>query len=1026
MNKFFSYPLLLCLSLGALIAALIVTVTFLSISFLDGYRVSVKKMELIAQTRYFQQKLDKERFMTEILNKVMKEELSANNIDDWKNNVQTRLNEQFGTNVAQILVVKLTENRQTSNDITLSMHKIAKLLFAHRYGGMNVKECRKFFDKNFVKSEAVIGTGDANLIALPNLFLEFPDGSSIAFPDNYKALFLPDKVFRSSALGINSLFVWGVLPAKFNSDGVYYVRFHDEAMSETLLVHKALERVAEKGIKAVMLHKGDIKSSVKKIPPYVIQALSGPTADVRETQSEMLVQTLTDKDWGSLITWTQLTNRSKSFDYVLKIVLFACLTMIISYVFWGLHKLFAELKVKSKLRSIFVISGGSAALAYVILGGGIFIADDYIQIISATQQMQTQQERFFNEFKGFIDSKNTQISHFVDTRLNTLPERDVINIELEALKKIRPKLFRLIASDSTFFINSINQFNPPSFELLTKTNSEFAEDKLLRLFRLGYDVENELKLLDKKIQSKELYKPDNYGYLFTDDEAITNRGKDIFALIAKLLCAKANEATGKIVHISQADEMKLEAIFGATGIFSEYGDFFEIALDAESDKLQSITAPDGIHFVYQTFLRDQNGIAQAMLFLRIPQQFLIEEFIEKNGLPANTRLINAESWTTDIRNYKLVYDEMPFLPSKVVPGDVFYGLYSNLGISSNELIGVYSPTFLNNLMLVTTISTDKILNRLSARRILIIVGGILILMTFIFISRKLTKTFVVPLNKFNDGITKMQMGKFNQILLFSDIYEFVELQNVYSRTIGHLQELNYAKTVQETFSPSDIFENSGFIIKGHSKMLNIVGGDYFDIINSSEMEVLVALGDVSGHGLPAAVVVAMAKAAIYFKSHEKSQPAATLSFLNQKLIQWLARFRMMTLFLCRIDLKSGKMIFSNGGQSYPVKVSPNGERKIIKQPSLPVGAMKKAKYSSEGEQLLPGETLFLYSDGIIEATNSAGEQFGYNRLYKSFSEIVQNEQINNFPENIFAQLTSYTGECNFEDDLTLLLIHRKK
>jgi sigma-B regulation protein RsbU (phosphoserine phosphatase) len=182
------------------------------------------------------------------------------------------------------------------------------------------------------------------------------------------------------------------------------------------------------------------------------------------------------------------------------------------------------------------------------------------------------------------------------------------------------------------------------------------------------------------------------------------------------------------------------------------------------------------------------------------------------------------------------------------------------------------------------------------------------------------------------------------------------------------------------------------------------------------------MGDVAGHGIPAAMLMAMAKASVLLTDEEKSDPAMMLSSLHKVIYRVKSSKikRMMTCQYFCIDAESGACRVANAGHCFPAVIRKRGEEvELIKLIGTPLGITKKPKYENTGMQLLNGDIVLLYTDGIIESQNTSGKEMGFD----NFSRILASSYDDNlevYYDNVFNAYKQWSAKA--DDDITMVLI----
>lgn len=241
-------------------------------------------------------------------------------------------------------------------------------------------------------------------------------------------------------------------------------------------------------------------------------------------------------------------------------------------------------------------------------------------------------------------------------------------------------------------------------------------------------------------------------------------------------------------------------------------------------------------------------------------------------------------------------------------------------------------------------------------------------------------------------------------------------------------ELNMASAIQADMLPN-IFpafpEREDFDVYASMNPAKEVGGDFYDFFLIDDTHLGIVMADVSDKGVPAALFMMISKILVQNYSMIKNSAAATLEAVNNQICLNNREEMFVTVWLGIMDLKTGKITAANAGHEYPVIYHPNGQFDLIRDKhGLVIGAMKDIKYREYEIQMKPGSKLFLYTDGLPEATNKNAEQFGNSRMVQSL-----NKALDKTPKEILESVTSDVNEFVSDapqfDDLTMLCLHYK-
>ena len=230
-----------------------------------------------------------------------------------------------------------------------------------------------------------------------------------------------------------------------------------------------------------------------------------------------------------------------------------------------------------------------------------------------------------------------------------------------------------------------------------------------------------------------------------------------------------------------------------------------------------------------------------------------------------------------------------------------------------------------------------------------------------------------------------------------------------------ISELNEARSVQLSLFPAWTPDTSGFEISGLCIPCREVGGDWFDYIPLPDGKLGLVLGDVSGKGTGAALLMASARSIIRMFAEQGLPPAEVLLNVNRILVTDLPRTRFVTMIYAIIDPASKIIVFSNAGHLPPLFADSNGLRFLESDSGLPLG-IQDGSFAEQRVQMSSGSRLLLYSDGITEAMNSISEEFGEERLKKHLTN--PSASIQSLLESVNVFLNGFTAS----DDMTVVMI----
>jgi serine phosphatase RsbU (regulator of sigma subunit) len=238
------------------------------------------------------------------------------------------------------------------------------------------------------------------------------------------------------------------------------------------------------------------------------------------------------------------------------------------------------------------------------------------------------------------------------------------------------------------------------------------------------------------------------------------------------------------------------------------------------------------------------------------------------------------------------------------------------------------------------------------------------------------------------------------------------------------RELALASEIQQRFQPTAPPHITGYELQGISFPCYEIGGDYYDFIEREDGRLVIALGDVSGKGTAAALLMSSLHAAIHAQSASHDSLVATISAVNRYLADNIPANRFVTLFYAELDPDSGSLAFLNAGHNPPLIVHAAGTVEQLASGGLPLGIKPDAEYREGRTQLQPGDVLCIYSDGVTEAVSPTGEEFGPTRLYEVVSRNVEASAAG-IRDRIESSLTKFAQGTSAADDITLVIVKRQ-
>ncbi len=238
------------------------------------------------------------------------------------------------------------------------------------------------------------------------------------------------------------------------------------------------------------------------------------------------------------------------------------------------------------------------------------------------------------------------------------------------------------------------------------------------------------------------------------------------------------------------------------------------------------------------------------------------------------------------------------------------------------------------------------------------------------------------------------------------------------------RELELATEIQHRFQPSSPPVMNDYEFQGISFSCYEIGGDYYDFIKRHDGTMLIALGDVSGKGTAAALLMSSLHASVHAQVAAQTSLYQMVKSINVYLAENTPSNRFITFFVAELDPQTGIINYINAGHNPPLVGRIDGRVEELDSGGFPLGIMPMADYEVGQLKLEPGEALVIYSDGVSEAVNLKDEEFGMERLSKVVSSNLESSA-SGLRDKVEAALSSFTQTAPANDDITMVIVKRK-
>ncbi len=238
------------------------------------------------------------------------------------------------------------------------------------------------------------------------------------------------------------------------------------------------------------------------------------------------------------------------------------------------------------------------------------------------------------------------------------------------------------------------------------------------------------------------------------------------------------------------------------------------------------------------------------------------------------------------------------------------------------------------------------------------------------------------------------------------------------------QELEVARRIQHASLPKEVPELEDWQISPYYRPAREVGGDFYDFHLLPEGRLGVVVGDATGKGVPAALVMSTTCGMLQLAAQAlgSSSPGEILAQVNETLVARIPTNMFVTCFYAVLDPEDGTLRYANAGHDPPYMRRSNDDAEELRARGMPLGLMSGMSYEEGEASLREGDSVLFYSDGLVEAHDPKGEMFGFPRLRSRVAEHGEERSLGDF---LLEELYSFVGEgWEQEDDITLLTLKR--
>lgn len=471
------------------------------------------------------------------------------------------------------------------------------------------------------------------------------------------------------------------------------------------------------------------------------------------------------------------------------------------------------------------------------------------------------------------------------------------------------------------------------------------------------------------------------------------------------------------------------------------GSFWVEPYQAEGKRNQRVTAY--CHPIYRVV--DGDSILYAVVTTELPIDWIEHKCESLRPYPNSLTTIVCGNTIIGLHDSVIIAQIQTALAEdknlQELQEDMKQGIDSMRRIGSGTKLGyvVYGPLH-NGWMASVVCQYKEVLRRSSLMHTNLLIIGLIVIVLLYVICRLVIHRLTTPITQLSDAALRMAKGDLNtqlpeiksgdEMMHLHD--SFVYMQNSITEYIEELKtttaanermesELGVARNIQMGMLRTDFPDNVSALLVPAKE----VGGDLYDFVQKGNY-LYFTIGDVSGKGVPASLMMAITRAGLRFVAGMDQTMDKLLGRINASVTDTNSNNMFVTLFMGRINLDNNRMEYCNAGHNPIIVIPPNGEPYFLKaKPNIAIGLFEDFVYEAESLDLAAGTRLLLYTDGVNEAERADKSLFGNERLLEwAGSDLVRNAATTNkeVVDNLYKAVQQFTEGNMQNDDITIMSI----
>lgn len=578
-------------------------------------------------------------------------------------------------------------------------------------------------------------------------------------------------------------------------------------------------------------------------------------------------------------------------------------------------------------------------------------------------------------------------------------DRQIFNFITNILDNLEIKLYKVLKQ---------NNWNPKA---VYKILDEFSAENQISLIEL-------FNSSGKSIYSK----------LIAEGE--TNHIKPLITLISKICGQKIHEKNMLLQPKKRQNIIDLGKTIAFKAILESLQiDYNKMFSAIETALFVPISIQSGRNYVRLIPIYDKNIIRYAVLIYASLKE--LSQIYLNHLYTTYSQKVNFSIFDSTINYTSLTAAKVNISPKISENETLYQAIHKSLTSAKEYLITIIRGKNIYKIALGCIVDDSEVKKVILKVLYTLVFIGMCIVLISIYISKVVSSLMFKPFRHLEYGLQEVSAHNFRVKLPVEGSYEFIKLIKSFNDIIEGLSDLEIGKVVQDTFFPTSEISNNNWQLYGRVVNASRVGGDYIDYFQTKEGKWLIIIGDVAGHGVSAALVVAMIKAVINVEG-TTTEPILLIEMINKIISLNLQRKKFMTCCITLFDPVSGELELVNGAHSDPYLVIKWQEVRPIVCRGFPLGfgyGTSRHKWNSVKMKLEDGDAIIFYTDGLVEARlreelaiKHNSQVVGFDLFQANLPNLISKYSAKETEENIRRWHSTIVVEGEVLDDISIVVL----